>query len=171
MANAILESYIANLAGRMGAAGIATGLLYQQQMGRSFLPYMGKPKVSRGAAEAGGVSEELGYDSESGPSGPQPTAGDRIEDKDGDGIPDNINLVSGTGDTFRTLGVSGGTFAQMAQRYEKEREEAKRRDQDLKTVSGVTNKLKDLVAKQAGRAIGIPDTRFDLATGRDLLHG
>ncbi len=155
----------------MGAAGIATGLLYQQQMGRSFLPYMGKPKVSRGAAEAGGVSEELGYDSESGPSGPQPTAGDRIEDKDGDGIPDNINLVSGTGDTFRTLGVSGGTFAQMAQRYEKEREEAKRRDQDLKTVSGVTNKLKDLVAKQAGRAIGIPDTRFDIATGRDVIAG
>ncbi len=37
----------------MGAAGIATGLLYQKQMGRSFLPFMKKPKVSRGAAEAG----------------------------------------------------------------------------------------------------------------------
>ena len=155
----------------MGAAGIATGLLYQKQMGRSFLPFMKKPKVSRGAAEAGGVAEELGYDSESGPSGPQPTAGDRIEDKDGDGIPDNINLVSGTGDTFKTLGVTGGTFAQMAQRYEKEREEAKKRDQDLKTVSGVTNTLKNLVAKQAGRVIGIPDTRFVMATGRDVISG
>ena len=169
MGNAILESYIANLAGRTGAAGIATGLLYQQRMGRSFLPFMGKPKVSRSAAKAGGVERELGYE-ESGPSGPQATEGDRIEDRNNDGIPDNINIVSGTGDTFRVLPTQTGSFTQISQRYdeqvEKEKQEALEREFSVK---GISSKLKSLVKKEAGRALGIPDSRFDIASGRDVI--
>lgn len=169
MSNAILESYIANLAGRTGVAGIATGMLYQQRTGRSFLPYMGKPKVSRGAAEAGGVARELGYE-ESGPSGPQPTAGDRIEDRDGDGIPDGINIISGTGDTFRVLPTQTGSFTQISQRYDKQVEKEKQEalEKEL-SVKGISSKLKSLVKKEAGRALGIPDTRFDIASGRDVI--
>lgn len=160
---------MANLAGRMGVAGIATGMLYQQRMGRSFLPYMGKPKVSRGAAEAGGVARELGYE-ESGPSGPQPTAGDRIEDRDGDGIPDGINIISGTGGTFRVSPTQIGSFTQISERYdsqvEKEKQEALEKEFSVK---GVSSKLKSLVKKEAGRALGIPDSRFDIASGRDVI--
>jgi len=162
---------MANLAGRTGAAGVATGMLYQQRTGRSFLPYMGKPKVSRGAAEAGGVARELGYE-ESGPSGPQPTAGDRIKDENNDGIPDGINIVSGTGDTFRVLPTKTGSFTQISQRYDeqvkKEKQEALEKQL---TVKGVSSKLKSLVKKEAGRALGIPDSRFDIASGRDVIAG
>ena len=163
---------MANLAGRAGASGIATGMLYQQRTGRSFLPFMGRPKVSRGAAEAGGVAKELGYDSESSPGGPQPTAGDRIEDKNNDGIPDGVNIVSGTGDTFRVLPTQTGSFTQIGQRYDEQVEKEKQEALEKQlTVKGVSSKLKSLVKKEAGRALGIPDSRFDIASGRDVIAG
>ena len=179
MANSIIQSYLASLAGTaagssmFGAIGAAAGVgTYRQKYDRSFLRYAPRSGVSRQVAEAGGVEAELGYEPSDGDesSSPQPTAGDRIEDKNNDGIPDSINLVSGTGDTFRTLDVQPGTFSQQAERYD--REEEIRKEEALSkefSVAGVTSKLKSLVAKEAGRAFGAPSTRFDILTGRDVI--
>ena len=181
MANSIIQSYLASLAGTaagssmFGAIGAAAGIgTYRQKYDRSFLRYAPRRGVSRQVAEAGGVEAELGYEPSDGDdtSFPQPTAGDRIEDKNNDGIPDNINLVSGTGDTFRTLDVQPGTFSQLAERYDKEEEIRKEEALSKEfSVAGVTSKLKSLVAKEAGRAVGAPPTRFDILTGRDVIAG
>ena len=184
MANSILQSYVANAAGRavgaLGTAGLATGFLYQQKYGRSFLPFMGTSRVSQAAAQAGGVAPELGYqpapdERDEGPSEADlslRSSGDRILDNDNDGIPDHINLISGSGDTYRTLTINPGTMSQLAERYDAQEEMKKEEALEKEfSVDGVTSKLKNLVAKEAGRAVGIPKTRYEMVTGRDVISG
>ena len=100
------------------------------------------------------------------------SSGDRIKDDNSDGIPDHINLVSGTGDTFRVLNITPGVMADLAAKYD---EEAKKREEDREKkydsklesiVAGTTSYLKEKVAKEAGKLVGIPDTRFDIVSGR-----
>lgn len=186
MGNSILQSYVANVAGRtvggLGAAGLPTAFAYQQKYSRSFLPFMGQSKVSQAAAEAGGVAPELGYEAPpefdggdgdgDGPSFPSVTSGDRIVDKDNDGIPDHINLIQGSGDTFRVLETGAGVMADLAAKYdlELELEQEEKLEKEL-SVSGVTSKLKGLVEREAGKMVGIPDSRFDMVTGRDVISG
>lgn len=184
MGNSILQSYVANVAGRtvggLGVAGLPTAFAYQQKYGRSFLPFMGQSKVSQAAAEAGGVAPELGYEAPpefdggdgDGPSFPSVTSGDRIVDRDNDGIPDHINLIQGSGDTFRVLDTNAGVMADLAAKYDRELElEKEERLEKKLSVAGVTSKLKGLVKREAGKMIGIPDSRFDMVTGRDVTSG
>ena len=182
MSSSLLQSYIANLAGRatagMGAAAIPTGFLYQQRYSRSFLPFMRTPsnKVSRAVAQTAGVGSTFGYGDD------EPTAadlslrssGDRIRDDNNDGIPDHINLISGSGDTFRVLDVTPGVMADLAAKYDAElkaREEEKYDSKLEAIVSGTTSYLKEKVAKEAGKLVGAPSTRFEMVTGRDVITG
>lgn len=183
MANSFLKNYAAQLAGRGTAAApyaaVPTGMLYQQMYSRSYLPYMRTPsnKVSRAVAQTAGVGSTFGYgdDEPSAADLSLRSSGDRIKDDNSDGIPDHINLVSGTGDTFRVLNITPGVMADLAAKYD---EEAKKREEDREKkydsklesiVAGTTSYLKEKVAKEAGKLVGIPDTRFDIVSGREVL--
>ena len=170
----ILKSYVARLTGsELGPAGIPSAFAYQQRYGRSFAPYAG---VSRAAQEAGGVTTDarkvLVNDGEGAGvnDGPTPTDGDRIVDLNNDGIPDGVNLFSGSGDTYRVGTVAPVDMATLSQKYAEERALEAEKEVSAFSAQGIKSNLSRAVTKAAQGTFGI-DTRFDILTGREVLTG
>ena len=156
---------------------------YDVDPSRSYLPYMrflsrtgGTAQVSRAALAASGTEDTTAADS-------LRSDGDRIKDENNDGIPDHLNVVQGTGDTFRVQSVGSGTFQDLAKRYDEQREKEKeaadkkaesrrRADSNILGVDakGVANTLKDFITGQAKKALGAGST-YELSTGRDVYSG
>ena len=172
----ILKSYVARLTGSgLGPAGIPSAFAYQQRYDRSFAPYAG---VSRAAQEAAGITTDpkkiLDSTALSGDGGayegPQPTDGDRIVDLNNDGIPDGVNIFSGSGDTYRVGTVAPVDMATLSQKYAEERALEAEKEVSAFSAQGIKSNLSRAVTKAAKGTFGI-NTRFDILTGREVLTG
>ena len=133
---------------------------YDVDPNRSFLPYLrfksrtgGTAQVSKAALQA------AGDDDNSGAISSLMSTTENIRDDNNDGIPDHINLVSGTGDTFRVLAFDPGKIKDLPEKVTKEKGVL----EGNLTKSGLMTTLKDQVTS----ALGITRKEFNPLTGRE----
>ena len=130
---------------------------YDVDPNRSFLPYLRFKSRTGGTAQVSRAALQAAGDGGTDPSLMSTT--EDIRDDNNDGIPDHINLVSGTGDTFRVLAFDPGKVKDLPEKVTKEKGVL----EGNLTKSGLMSTLKDQVTS----VLGMTRKEFNPLTGRE----